>query len=801
MDHIFSLLRKPSKIINILKQVFSVNSHCISISSKNVVAFSTEIDIDDSTSRAWGSHVYIADLNCPWFVHKILSNSVSVSVLQWDFVGDLLLVGDENGTVRIYKTKDHLLNDWTLVLQTVLLGEHILAAAFFHCGVKINLNLEKKDSASYLEKFQHVKFSSSVRQFGGHPANGVLVLTVTGMLGAILLPQPISQTPMIVATESLGSSRVFIKTADICYGKNGHFLLAVNSGNIISPVQCYKVQVRKVEEKCVITSQSVPSFFLFEGGKDTMNPRSEVTCLKWVLREDADSLVVTANNDNGSCLQIWELREKSLPVHKLLCGNETQYFNTVLWQYQSNFQYNHKLVSIATSKLTILNSMSCGYIVAAFADNSLHCLYRDSLKVISSTTINLNYRPGDDHSSKYLKLNTKIKQIDMSWLGHLLLVIDTEGHLHLFKLPPQIESSTPLTVPYVTTMLEYCLVTGLDWLDLLLAMRPGMLDALCERFTESFSRQTPAVQQFYYNQYLNIKISLYRLSNQGTSKVNDLTHLLMLNSISTAFKSLLRPSEVSSHDKSPADSLANVIAEGQSDVDKVLMHLEAKEFTVEPSALQSLQQLIQWVADLALNLLARLPDSRPSVGKPYEILRDVKAINTLRELLVLIRIWGLLRPACWPVFTKSDNSLDVLALLFRLLSRLVQNINEPDESLIDECCLLPSQVQIQQLQPSCNNRVALACPQLSQQILPLHLEFQTEPECLSNVTDSINNQWVDSIRHIYLGNKPRVVKQCVRCGGTAAITPCTRTAAIRAWNQRWLRTCRCGGLWRIHTYT
>jgi len=41
-----------------------------------------------------------------------------------------------------------------------------------------------------------------------------------------------------------------------------------------------------------------------------------------------------------------------------------------------------------------------------------------------------------------------------------------------------------------------------------------------------------------------------------------------------------------------------------------LLHLDPKEFTVEPSTLQSLQQLIQWVADLALNLLARLPEQR-----------------------------------------------------------------------------------------------------------------------------------------------------------------------------------------------
>lgn len=54
--------------------------------------------------------------------------------------------------------------------------------------------------------------------------------------------------------------------------------------------------------------------------------------------------------------------------------------------------------------------------------------------------------------------------------------------------------------------------------------------------------------------------------------------------------------------------------EGLTDIDQVLLHLEAKEFTVEPSTLQSLNQLIQWVADLALNLLARLPEQRKTVG-------------------------------------------------------------------------------------------------------------------------------------------------------------------------------------------
>jgi mediator of RNA polymerase II transcription subunit 16 len=693
MDHIFTINKKLNKAVDVNKQ-FSFNklekSTICTISSANVVAFSTESNIEDVGSLFWSSNVYVCDLNSPWQVHKILSNPSPVSVLQWDFTGDLLLIADENGSIKVYRAKDHILNDWTLVLQTVLEGEHILAAAFFHSGKKICLNSEKKDSSLYMEKFHHVKFACSVKQFGGRPASGALLLTTTGMLCSILLPQSTSQLPMVVTTESLAPTRIFVKAADICYGKNGHFLLAVSNGDLSMPIQCYKVSVKKHDDKCIITSQSLLSFFLFEAPPEALMEQvaKEKNChishIKWIMREDADSVVVAASSDKTSCLQVWELREKALPVHKSLGKTDTpQYFNTVLWQYQCHFQYNSKVTSLATSKLSLLNNVSNGYVVATFTDNSIHCLYRDTLKHLVSTTLNIFPRYSDEPLARYSKTSIKISNIDMSWLGNILMVIDSDDSLHMFKLPPQIDSSAPLSVPYCTTILEYCMMSGFDWLDLLLVLRPGMLDALCDRLTESFNRQPSSVQQFFFVQHLCMKISLCRLSAQGQSKANDLTQFMMLHSISTSFKSLLRPSEVSSHDKSPADSLANVIAEGQTDVDKVLMHLEAKEFTVEPSTLQSLQQLIQWVADLALNLLVKLPDSRPSMGKPYELLRDVKALNMLREMLVLIRIWGLLRPACLPVFIKSDGSLDVLTLLFRLLSRLVQNVSEPDESLID----------------------------------------------------------------------------------------------------------------------
>lgn len=52
------------------------------------------------------------------------------------------------------------------------------------------------------------------------------------------------------------------------YFLDGHFLLAVSSGEVSMPIQCYNVSIKKNEDKCLITSHSLPSFFLYEGGPE-----------------------------------------------------------------------------------------------------------------------------------------------------------------------------------------------------------------------------------------------------------------------------------------------------------------------------------------------------------------------------------------------------------------------------------------------------------------------------------------------------------------------------------------------------
>lgn len=803
MDLTYAIYRKHnSKLLPDFDCLHEGKTLCV-VSSQNIIAFTTRTELDDTTAKTWGSHVYVADLNTPWHSHKVLSSVSVITSIEWDLSGHKLLVADSYGNVALWTFKDYILNDWTCIGTASFPGELIISAAFFHNGKKISLVAEKKDSVLYSEKFSHVRFAPSVRHFGNRAVEGCLVISTTGMVGAIAAHWPRDATsPLLTTSESLGSIRHRITAADICYGKNGHFLVAVSSGDVRMPVQCYRVSVTQTSDKCQITSQALPSFFL-----QADQHYKEVTELKFVLKEDADSLVVAANGDSGSLIEVWELLEKPVPVHKLFQpkAQPAEPYKTVLWQHQSHHRTPVAVTSITTCKVSVTSTLPPpSYVIVSFSDGTIHCLLRDSLKQFASTSLSMAWREDD---VKRHRLNVTISSMDLTRLSSALVVADNKGQIYLYRIHPISEQGTggvPVNVSLATTLLEYCLVTGLDWWDALISIRPNMLDAVCDRLTDNFNKQPMAVQQYHYVTYLSLKGALYRLTPAGQQRAADLTALLMLHSVSTAFKSLLRPSDLVSHDKGPAESLQAVMGESApipTDVDKVLLHLEAKEFTVEPSTLQSLHQLIQWVADLALNLLARLPEQRKTTG--YELVRDYKAVNTLRELLVIIRIWGLLRPSCLPVFVRSVENLDVLALLFKLLSRLVQS-PEPDDNLIDECCLLPSQVMIPPLNIS-TSIIAITSPALFYQTLPIHLEYGVEPDNLLFVPEITpiegaitTDQTVDTIRHIFLGHQPLVVKQCCRCGGKAQLQSCMRTAAMRAWDQRWARACRCGGHWRVH---
>lgn len=141
----------------------------------------------------------------------------------------------------------------------------------------------------------------------------------------------------------------------------------------------------------------------------------------------------------------------------------------------------------------------------------------------------------------------------------------------------------------------------------------------------------PRVPQVLATRILAVKASLCKLSTATAARACDFYAKLLLIAISSTLKSLLRPHVLNTPDKSPGDRLTEICAKNtdtgetgrgvsrrwfardqnvasSSEIDKVMINLKTEEFVLDGPPLQSLQQLIQWVGDFVLYLLANLPN-------------------------------------------------------------------------------------------------------------------------------------------------------------------------------------------------
>lgn len=83
--------------------------------------------------------------------------------------------------------------------------------------------------------------------------------------------------------------------------------------------------------------------------------------------------------------------------------------------------------------------------------------------------------------------------------------------------------------------------------------------------------------------------------------------------------------------------------------------------------------------------------------------------------------------------------------------------------------------------------------QLEYFIEPNNLKFH--PDIPSVEGGLSSNNIVDSLRHLQLGKSPLSLRRCTRCGACSSVWSVAKTAAMRAWEQRWASGCKCGGFW------
>ncbi|XP_078478716.1 mediator of RNA polymerase II transcription subunit 16 [Lampetra planeri] len=834
-------------------------------SCRNLVAFTSERrgphgDIGEHTSYP----IHIMDPEHPWDVCTVRSgHSDVITCLEWDQSGARLLSADAGGRVRCWATPEHLLNGWEAVGEGGPDGEPLLALAWLHNGIKLDLHVEKVGAMSFGEKFSRARFHPSLAAFGGRAGDGWVGVSASG-LARVWLLRP--GGALLSAVRPLSRPRARVAAADAAFTPAGHVVVATSDGSSSSPIHFYRLTLSVVSEKCRVETELLPSLFLRCSSDPSRRDKyPAVSHLRFVTRENSEQVVVCVSSAQGSVVECWSLRKEGLPLNKLFqqipsLGDKQP--SVQKWRILSTTSDLERVSSVALPRLPIsLSSADMKLagdtkffpglgLVLAFCDGSVHVLHRLTLQKLCAFSPmgggggggaggggvggvggmsrggpGVGGGVGGGSEEPPMKRGrgagphqaAHFSAVALSPSCCALLAVENSGKVSVSRVSPwlghPLEAGAALR--NLLFLLEYGLVTGHDAWDVLLHVQPGTAAPLADRLAEEYARQAQPLQQALQTRVLALRAWLYRLSPGTAVRSADLHTRLLLHAVSCTLKSLLRPTLLHTPDRGPGDRLAEICSKNtDTDIDKVMLNLKTEEFVLDTLLLQSLQQLIQWVADFTLYLLASLPN-QGSISRPgVSFLRDGPALAMLRELLVVVRIWGLMNHACLPVFTATSDTQDSLSLLFKLLTKLWLCCRdeghglEPDDGLLDECCLLPSHLVLPSADwlPSpdgVSGRLPPGKPP-SRVAFGRGIAYAGQPGPVPVHTHvlarSPGHQKLDNLRRVNLGVNPTEdIKVCTRCGCITMLRSLSKAQAagpFKCWEQRWVRSCLCGGLWR-----
>ena len=588
------------------------------VSPHNWLLFTTSSLQPGDRDASW--HVYCTDLNTPWAAVPVCALEGEATCLAWDSGGERFLVADSAGQGQVWERREEGGQEWRRVATASFPLENFVSGGFFLTSRPVSMNDEHRESDLLNEKF------STSSAWHRSPVPGCVLVSSSGLLVCVAFP---SELEPMVTSKSLGLGRRRIEHADCATTKEGRFVVAACGS--LGPVVVYTVgaALRPQEGGLHLTLATHSSFSV--GGAGLGEEETRVCCLRFLLADCSSALVVGVAGAEGGRVQMWQLETRQRQVHKLFSPGERGQGRAVPeWKYTDEFSGGGcGVVAISTPRSSVMGgSRPACYIAVAFTDGSVQCLLRDSLQQIESVELPRGGSLGWGKTTSQRSGGLTISSLDFSSTGNCLVVADSLGQLYLYSMSPIADPGGPSSAPYTVQALEYCLVSGRDWWDLAIAFKPpSKLEAICDKFSESFLRQPAGLQRYYHSRFMAMKASLYRLASTSQYRAADTSALLMLQSINSAFKTLLRPADGSYSDSDPTTKLEMVLTgpeESQDNIDLVVVALAqgglARDLgPVEPATAQTLQHLATWTATLALHLLASVPEYKARKGPGFSL--------------------------------------------------------------------------------------------------------------------------------------------------------------------------------------
>lgn len=861
MDLIYNVVWSTTKPIkrNLCGKVL------VAWSCRNLIAFSTgyrklnpsegqnSSPTTDQNSRSLISNaINILDPDSPWNVccfnsgHKELIQS-----LTWDGTGSRLLSTDLVGICKLWTMKDHMVNDWECICTVdVGEGERLVAISWIDTGIKNLFTLHGDDPQHSVipkklgERFKTNKSKHPLVEIEGMRAkDGWVAISETGLICVTTIKPEVQITRKCLATV-----RARVAVADLAFTNMGKVIVVANDGESCSAVQFYRVSLSGIPDGCQILSDPLPCLFPHSHTEQDF-AEYHVNNLQFMSKNSGEAILVCTTGKNGSCIKRWEMKKGKVQVHERFQQEIASHLHPYMtnysvyeWTIIKTYKDPANIVSLCLPRLPTpkvdlsptsnLLTYPASILLVQYDDDRLQLL--TCLKLLRNGSFSTKLQSSVDAEIGTLAKRASSSRVGCSpgLLGAIcyspccccVVGVTMTGDLRMFKLHHLAELGVDHAALWLKISLKdlllYCLLSGWEWWDVLMAAHLGTpadtLDAVLRLLTDDFNKQDISQQQIQGSRFRAIQASLLRCMKDGAGQAVDCYVHQLLMAVAATFRSLLR----STHNAS--DQLAKIPTAVDVDVDKVLQALDTKELTLQSTTLLSLFPLIQWLADLAMfvvNVVSFTSHHNKESAPGVSLMRDTSFLGTLREMLILIRLWGQTTPGILPSITPSADKNESLALLFKIFTKIwllsrQANTDEPDVAVEDRLAaeaapLTPNFSSfLQNIQvPSLSRGVSGKA--VSGQIKPGLYQFGIQPVLQTThqvfhpsssaifpmPADGIHT--MDVVRRIFLDKSPTTkLKQCTRCNCVSLMDNIADHIAAKAWEQRWVKSCVCGGSWR-----
>ncbi|XP_031553679.1 mediator of RNA polymerase II transcription subunit 16-like isoform X2 [Actinia tenebrosa] len=795
----------------------------VSWSHRNLIAFTSGYKKiqDNNDKKCLYNALHILDPDTPWDVCSFDSHHKElIQKIVWDSTGARLLSVDLQGQCNVWTMKDNLVNDWQCkATANVGEGERLVAVSWIDNGIKVMFSPSSSDDHASKRSFEEQFKSSSNKppytEFGGKAQDGWVAVTESGLFCVTTLKPDVK-----IARKNLSSIRRRVAFADLAYTSQGKVIVAANDGEKSTSVQFYRMQIKSQNNTCQIETFSLPC--LFPHSRSELQEISEYTVseIQFLSKNSGEIVLVCTVGLFGTCIKKWVMRKERIEKFQKR------------WSCLTSHMDSAQLISLTLPRLPVTVDVSQTLmfpvlaIAASYDDDRIELINSHTLSRMSSHQSQAKGIQSVEPPSKKAKTHQLTQTqgtmccMSFSPCSCCLVGVSCTGDLSVFKIQPTEGTPPNRFKRNLVDLMEYCLVAGWEWWDIMVAAHLGapadMAESVLKLLLEDFN-QVQLLQQYIPHMLIHklmaVKASLYRCMKDGSGQAMDCYASQFLYSVTMLFRSLPTCTQ------NTMEQLTKVCTARTTDVDidKVILSLDSKEYTVEAGILTAVHPLIQWITDLAMFVIAAFTtrhtkDSVPGVSLGH----NPEVLGLLKEMLVLIKIWGQTMSSIVPSITPSADKKDSLALLFKIITKMWLHSKQPGEGqeiedrlAVEASPLLPNQLFVVNMKAPNLNRGVIGKP-VSGPIKASVYQFNNRPmgasvchsyhpfasAVLPIAPESAYN--LDVIRRVFIDSGPDIpLKQCTRCSCVSQLNgPSNQNIVLKTWEQRWVKSCVCGGSWK-----